>query len=374
MTPHSKLPKPPSHSIIWGFHSMPSEVKHREFCPVLDRTGRPWREDSDWACGMPVGAFRWISHCKSVAKQITCTCNGMLMRAASFVPDSTRSSIQSDDKPRQNVWQDKHIPKSDRAMIVDLYMLGVTARWALLPFRAFRDLEASCVPAAILPRMRASVGAAQAARWRQWFEALDEDQQKAHVQALSETGNNISWAGRWLKYEERLEPGHTPMVATAVRAVAIIDLRFGRLRMKAEEGGLRLRKTREAERDRKREELGLAKHDAPSSAPLTPHDIKTLNIRAPCYFRLPAHAFRFATQIFSGKSYEDAVEEQKANFGSWVREANVCRVIGRPESVVWEDVVVPKGQIWEFEYQEEGEAEKPNATRGQKRARPSDEE
>ena len=36
--------------------------------------------DLEWACGMPVGAFMWILHCKSVAKQITCTFNGLLMR------------------------------------------------------------------------------------------------------------------------------------------------------------------------------------------------------------------------------------------------------------------------------------------------------
>ena len=64
----------------------------------------------------------------------------------------------------------------------------------------------------------------------------------------------------------------------------------------------------------------------PLSAPPTPSDIVSLGLRLPpCYFRLPAGAFRFATQIFSGKSYEEAVAEQKASFNSWVREGKVRR-------------------------------------------------
>ena len=326
--------------------------------------------DAQLAYGMPVGAFKWISHCKSVAKQITCTFNGILMRAASFVPDSTRSSIQSDGKPRKNVWQDKHMSDSEIAMMVELYKLGMTARCALLPFRALRALrvlDASCVPAALLHRMKASLAAARATRWRQWFGALDEAQQKAHIQYLSAIGNDTSWAGLWLECEEQPKPGHTRLVATSVRAVAILDLRTAKVLIKVEEEASRILKMREAERDRKREELGLAKHAEPSSAPLTPHDIKTLNLRlAPAYFRLPANAFRFATQIFSGKSYEEAVKEQKTNFDSWVREAMVCRVIGRAESVVWEDVVVPKDVIWEFEAPDEEDDEAAECNTGSK--------
>ena len=59
---------------------MSLEVKLPKFDPRLDRTGRPWRVDSEWACGMPVGAFMWLKHRKSVAKQKTFTFNGMLMR------------------------------------------------------------------------------------------------------------------------------------------------------------------------------------------------------------------------------------------------------------------------------------------------------
>ena len=269
--------------------------------------------DSELVHGMAVGAFMWISHCKSVAKQMTCTFNGMLMRAA------------SDDKPRKNVSRFKHLSESESAMIVDLYTLGATGRCALLPFRA---LESSSLPAAILQKRIASLAAARATRWRQWFGALDEAQQKAHVQNLSETGNDTSWAGLWLEYEERSKPGPTRSIATAARAVASLDSKLARILMNVEEEDLRSRKKREAEENRKLEGSGSlpVAHAGPSSAPLTRHDMKTLDIRlAPRYFRLPANAFRFATQIFSGKSYEEAVKEQKANFNSWVKEAMVCR-------------------------------------------------
>ena len=216
------------------------------------------------------------------------------------------------------------------------------------------------IPAAIIQRRKASVAAAWAIRWRQWFGALDEAQQKAHVQYLSETGNDTSWAEFWLEYEERSKPGHTRSVATAVRAVAILDLQVTRIVMKSREEVLRSRKANE-----KPGSLPVA-HAGPSSARLTPHDIKILNLRlAPCYFRLPANASRFATQVFSGKSYEEAVKEQKANFDSWVKEAKVCRVIDRSDLVVSDDVVVPKDQVREVDSQEE-EAEKPNATREEK--------
>ena len=299
--------------------------------------------DSKLAYGMPVGAFMWISHCKSVAKQITCTFNGRLMRmrTASCVPESTRSSIQSDNKPRKKVWQVKHISESEFAMIIDLYTLGA-GHCALLPFRA---LEMSCFPDAILQRRLASLAAARATRWRQWFGALDEAQQKVHVQNISETGNDTSWARLWLECEEWSKPGpaHARLVATAVRAVALLDLKVKRILMMEQEMVTRLSKKRKEERNRKLEELGLVDAKGPSSAPLTPQDIKTLNLRlAPCYFRLPAHAFRFATQLFSGKSYEEAVKEQKANFNSWVKEANVCRAIDRPDLVVSDDIVVPR--------------------------------
>ncbi|KAM0798138.1 hypothetical protein BDR22DRAFT_891653 [Usnea florida] len=328
---------------------MPSKVKVREFDPLLDRTGRPWRVDSKLAYGMPVGAFMWISH-------------------SSFVPESTRSPIQSDQ--RKKVWQVKHTSESEIAMIVDLYTLGAV-RCALLPFRA---LEVACVADAIVQRREASLAAARASRWRQWFGVLDEAQQKAHAQSISETGNDTSWAGLWLECEERSKPGHTRLVATAVRAVALLDLKTARILMRVQEEALSLSKKRYEERNRKLEELGLADAKGPSSAPLTPQDIKTLNLRlAPCYFRLPAHAFRFATQVFSGKSYEEAVKEQKANFNSWVKEANVCRVIDQPDLVVSNDIVAPKDKFGKSTIRKR---KKPRCRMqtGSKGTRPSDED
>ena len=87
----------------------------------------------------------------------------------------------------------------------------------------------------------------------------------------------------------------------------------------------------------------------PLSAPLTPHDMFSLKLRhAPCYFRLPASAFRFATQIFSGKSYEEAVAEQKANFNSWAKESKVRRIEGYPDLVVWGKIAVHKDAVPKF--------------------------
>ena len=87
----------------------------------------------------------------------------------------------------------------------------------------------------------------------------------------------------------------------------------------------------------------------PLSAPLTPHDIFSLRLRlVPCYFRLPASAFRFATQIFRGKSYDEAVAEGKANFKSWAKEGKVRRVEGCPDFVVWGRIAVHKDAVPKF--------------------------
>ena len=84
----------------------------------------------------------------------------------------------------------------------------------------------------------------------------------------------------------------------------------------------------------------------PLSAPLTPHNVISLGLRlAPCYFRLPTGAFRFATQLFSGKSYDEAVAEQKANFDSWRREGQVQRIEGQPDFVVWGRIAVHKDAV-----------------------------
>ncbi len=56
-------------------------------------------------------------------------------------------------------------------------------------------------------------------------------------------------------------------------------------------------------------------------------------------------AVQFATQIFSGKSYEEAMAEQKANFSSWSRESQVCRIEGLPDHVVWRGRAVHKDAV-----------------------------
>ena len=79
---------------------------------------------------------------------------------------------------------------------------------------------------------------------------------------------------------------------------------------------------------------------------MTPQNNASLRLRlAPSYFRLPSHAFRFATQIFGSKSYEEAVAEQKANFNSWVQEAKTRRIEGMPDHVLWDSKVVHKDKV-----------------------------
>lgn len=84
----------------------------------------------------------------------------------------------------------------------------------------------------------------------------------------------------------------------------------------------------------------------PLSAPLTAQNIISLKLRlAPNYFRLPDSAFRFATQIFRGKSYEEALAEQKANFSTWTRECGALRVNGHFSFVVCVDRKVHKDDV-----------------------------
>ena len=351
---------------------MSSEVKLPKWHPLLDPTGRPWRVDSAWACGMPLGAFRWIK-CRKTGKAENLYIRWHVNeRGAISVARSTKFSIQTDHKPQKNAEQANYRSKSEVAIINGLPTPSGRAPYALLPFRA---LEVGCVPAAIQHRWEASLAASRATIWRQWFEALDENQQKAHVQRLSKITKDTFWAELWLEYEERSKPGHPRLVAAGVRAVALFDRELTRIQMRDP------RKIHNTIRNQRLKRFGLASEKSgslpvaqpgPSSAPLTPHNIKSLKLRlAPCYFRLPANAFRFATRIFSGKSYEEAVKEQKSNFDSWVKEGKVCRVIVGPDLVVGDDVVVPEDQVWNVDSQEE-EAEERN--RGSQGTRPSDED
>ena len=326
---------------------MSSEVKLPNWHPLLDPTGRPWRVDSAWACGMPLGAFRWIK-CRQSGK------TGSLRlrwhaneRGAISVTRSTRFSIQMDHKPQKNAEQANHRSESEVAIINGLPTPSGRAPYALLPFRA---LEVGCVPAAIQHRWEASLAASRATIWRQWFVALDENQQKAHVQRLSKITKDTFWAEFWLEYEERSKPEHPRLVAAGVRAVALFDRELARIEMRDPT------KIHNTVRNQRLKRFGLASETfgrlpvaqpGPLSAPLTPHNIKSLKLRlAPCYFRLPANALRFATRIFSGKSYEEAVKEQKSNFDSWVKEGKVCRVVVGPDLVVGDDVVAPEDQVW----------------------------
>lgn len=237
--------------------------------------------------------------------------------------------------------------------------------YRLLPFRA---LEETCLPAAIQQRWEASVAASRSAEWRLWFKTLDETQQKAHVQSPTKITKGTFWAGLLLEYEERSKPRHARFIAAAARAIIILErkklrkqmdevqklvaARMAQLRLKAmllqqpyPFAASRKEKFRDLPRASAKPLLAplLAPLSAPLSAPPTPSDIVSLGLRLPpCYFRLPAGAFRFATQIFSGKSYEEAVAEQKANFNSWVRESKVRRIEGQPDLVVWGNMAVHK--------------------------------
>lgn len=215
--------------------------------------------------------------------------------------------------------------------------------YRLLPFRA---LEETCLPTALQQRWEASVAASMSAEWRLWFKTLDETQQKAHVQSLAKSTKGTFWAGLWLEYEEWSKPRHARFIAAAARALVILERK--KLRKQMDEAqklvAARMAQLRPkamllqqpypfaASRERKFRDLPTASAkplSAPLSAPPTPSDIVSLGLRLPpCYFRLPAGASRFATQIFSGSSYEEAVAEKKANFNSWVRESKIRRIEG----------------------------------------------
>lgn len=231
---------------------------------------------------------------------------------------------------------------------------GVKESYPLLPFRA---LEEICLPAAIQQRWEASVAASRSAEWRQWFKILDEKQQKAHVQILSKNTKDTFWAGLWLEYEQWSKPRHARSIAAATRALVMLEQENVRKQREKAQEVLRLSILQLKIRRQMLEQWGLVDvepedlpeaNTEPLSAPLRPHD-EFLKIRlAPCYFRLPANAFRFATQIFSGKSYEEAVAEQKSNFNSWTKESKVRRIEGQPDFVVWGNIAVHKNAVPKF--------------------------
>lgn len=220
--------------------------------------------------------------------------------------------------------------------------------YVLLPFRA---LEEICLPFAIQQRWEASVAASKCAEWRMWFQTLDPAQQKAHVQNFSKSTKDQFWASLWLEYDEWSKPRNPRYIAAAARAQVLFERGFI-WRQMVEAG-------RAWQEQCARLDYQLYPHlytpppesprpepmlldnfpeplSGPLSAPLTAQNIISLKLRlAPNYFRLPDSAFRFATQIFRGKSYDEAVAEQKANFNSWTRECRVLRVNGHPGFVVY---------------------------------------
>ena len=235
----------------------------------------------------------------------------------------------------------------------DQLKFGLKKSYPLLPFRA---LEEHCLPFAIQQRWEASVAASKSVKWRHWFQTLDQKRQKAQVKRFYESTEHIFWARIWLEYEEWSKLRHARFIAAAARASTIIaqeslKKRIDRLKFRnytrhrygyvSDDSEMEYFET---------EDLEIEPEDEPEagplSAPLTRDDIHSLRLRlAPSYFRLPAKAVRFATQIFSGKSYEEAMAEQKANFSSWSRESRVRRVEGHPDFVVCGNVAVHKDDV-----------------------------
>lgn len=293
--------------------------------PRLDLRGRPWRLDSEWALGMTVGAFMW-------------------MQEPPFVLDRARYAISIDHQQSRNFEQAVFVPDFEVATTNSQLEPGMKESYPLLPFRA---LEGICLPGAIQQRWEASIAASKSAEWRLWFKMLDLTQQKAHIQSLAKRNKDTFWAGLWLEYEEWSKPRNARCIAAATRALVIFERENVMRQMREAQKSVKVRRARMLKgygfSAMEPEDLPEAE---PLSAPLTPHDIISLRLRlAPCYFRLPASTFRFATQIFSGKSYEEAVTEQKANFHSWTNESKVRRIEGHPDFVVWGNIAVHKDAV-----------------------------
>ena len=263
-------------------------------------------------------------------------------RTAPFVLDRARQAKLTNHQRLENVEQPIFVPKFETTTTNNIVEPGMQGSYVLLPFRA---LEEICLPAAIQQRWEASVAASKCAEWRLWFQTLDQTQQKAHVQSLSKSTND----NFWLEYEERSKPRKTRYIATAARAQVILEQEIVRRQMEEAQRAWYAGCAQPHLQPKELPRHGLVLSEdfaeplsGPLSAPLTALNIISLRLRlAPSYFRLPDSAFRFATQIFSGKSYEEAVAEQKANFNSWARESRVKRMDGHPDFVLWGgDIVV----------------------------------
>lgn len=178
------------------------------------------------------------------------------------------------------------------------------------------------------------------------FKARDQTQQKAELQFLAKCTQDTFWSRLCLEYEEGSKPQHvrfveigTRMLDIHQRAKAAKKRKEAQAMEQAQSLGVRIAPRKMTVGVGPREETYAEVPRAePLSAPPTPNDIVSLRLGpTPCYFRLPVRAFRFASQIFSGKSYEEAVAEQKTNFSSWAVEGKVRRIQECPEYVFWRD-------------------------------------
>ena len=307
-----------------------------------------WRWDSEHTQGMTVGAVMWIQTRKSpIQQRLYFQCHAD-ERAAPFVHHPALYARPANQKRLEYIEQPICVPKFEVATTNSKLEPSVKRSYSLLPFRA---LEEFCLPGAIQQRWEVSVAASKSAEWRLWFQRLDQTQQKAHVQTLSKLTKEAFWAGLWLEYEEWSEPRRTRFVAVAARAVVIFEMENMMRRMEEARRYWQEKIARVGFQPRiQRRQIDLPEEYAePLSAPLTPHNVISLGLRlAPCYFRVPTGAFRFATQLFSGKSHRQAVAEQKANFASWTRESRVIRIEGQPDHVVWGKIAVHKDAVPKF--------------------------
>lgn len=273
------------------------------------------------------------------------------MKAAPFILPRAKKPIPIQDKPPAEVEEAIFVPEFEVATTISQLEPGTRESYHLLPFRALKEIY---LPISIQQRWEVSGSASRTAEWRLWFKTLNQTQQKAHVQSLCNSTKDKFWAGLLLEYEERSQPQHARFIAAAARAWAILEPEYIRKKMKEAKRSAQ-DKMFEARATEIYARFGLrqteprkmpAAHDEPLSAPLRYHEVDSLKLRLPpCYFRPPASVFRFATQIFSGKSYEEAVAEKEANFNSWVKESKVRRIDGQPDFVVWGNNVVHKDAV-----------------------------
>lgn len=313
----------------------------------MDQTGRPWRPDSELACGMPVAAFRW-------------------MQAPRLIRFSPKGTSPIDHEEMKRPWEAILVPKVG---VVNIGQISLCDQQSY-PTLPFRGLEKTCLPAGIRQRWQLSVAASTSAKWRLWFQTLDQNRQKAVAKIFSMHSKDTFW----LEYEEWSKPRHERIVAAAAK-MHVIRWRYIESRVTEENNSSEKARLVQCwieagvadtwshwsrriqvgnvfmvdQEIRERFVQYWKNTRMVDRQAMTPHQINILGLRlAPCHFRVPAEAHRFAEQIFSGKSYKEAVAEQKANFDSWTTERKVCRIEGYPDLVMWDGKVVHKDALLEL--------------------------